>query len=135
MGRSKGGLTSKVHMLTDAHGNPKSFEVTEGNAHDLRMAESLSARSADIVIADKGYDSKPLRDALLGSGKIPIIPSRKCSMSANPHFDKEIYKARHAIENLFAKMKQYRAFATRFDKLKRNYVAATSLVCFMVWTQ
>ncbi|HYX38317.1 MAG TPA: transposase, partial [Oligoflexus sp.] len=73
LGRSKGGLTSKVHMLTDAHGNPKSFEVTEGNAHDMRMAESLSARSsADIVIADKGYDSKPLRDALLGSGKIPI---------------------------------------------------------------
>ncbi len=136
IGRSKGGLTTKVNVLSDAHGNPVTFELTGGNAHDMSAAEILLGQSlAEVLIADKGYDSDPLREKLSNSGITPIIPRRSNSTKSNPNFDKEIYKARHVIENLFAKMKQFRAFATRYDKLKRNYAAVVSLVCFMVWTQ
>jgi transposase len=136
IGRSKGGLTTKVHMLSDALGNPVGFELTGGNAHDMTMADSLVEKSsADAMLGDKGYDSNPLREKLIESGIVPIIPMKSNSTRPNPNFDKEVYKARHVIENLFAKMKQYRGFATRFDKLKRNYSAVICLVCFLVWTQ
>lgn len=136
MGRSKGGLTTKVNLLSDAHGNPITFELTGGNAHDMSAADLLVEQSkAEAMIADKGYDSDPLREKLSESGITPIIPRRSNSTKPNPDFDKELYKARHVIENLFAKMKQFRGFATRYDKLKRNYAAVVSLVCFMVWTQ
>lgn len=134
IGRSKGGLTTKVHMLTDAHGNPQDFIVTEGQAHDMKEASNLAKLTeAEFLLGDKGYDSEPLRDELLEKGVTPVIPRRKNSEKPNPCFDKDLYKARHTIENLFAKMKQYRAFATRYDKLKRNYISVVSIVSFMIW--
>ena len=134
LGRSKGGLTTKVHMLADAHGNPQEFVLTEGQAHDMREASTLAKLTeADFLLGDKGYDSDPLREELLEKNVIPIIPRRSNSTKPNPSFDKELYKARHTIENLFAKMKQFRGFATRFDKLKRNYAAVVAIVCAMIW--
>lgn len=136
IGLSKGGLTTKVHLLSDALGNPVTFELTAGNCHDMVKAEALIGKSsAEAILADKGYDSDPLREMIAQAGATSIIPRRSNSTKSNPSFDREIYKSRHVIENLFAKMKQYRGFATRYDKLKRNYSAVVSLVCFMVWTQ
>lgn len=134
LGRSKGGLTTKVHMLADAHGNPQEFILTEGQVHDMREASTLAKLTeADFLLGDKGYDSDPLREELMEKNVIPIIPSRSNSTRPNPSFDKELYKARHTVENLFAKMKQFRGFATRFDKLKRNYAAVVAIVCAMIW--
>ncbi len=134
MGRSKGGLTTKVHMLSDAHGNPQDFVLTEGQAHDMREAHTLLEKSeAEFLLGDKGYDSQELRDAALSRGITPVIPRKKNSLKTNEHFDSELYKSRHVIENLFAKMKQFRAFATRYDKLKRNYEAVVSIVCVIIW--
>jgi transposase len=134
IGRSKGGLTTKVHMLADAHGNPLQFILTEGQAHDMKEASTLAqATTADIILGDKGYDSEPLREELLQKAVVPVIPRRENSKKPNPSFDRELYKARHTIENLFAKMKQFRGFATRFDKLKRNYAAVVAIVCSAIW--
>ena len=134
MGRSKGGLTTKVHMLADAHGNPQEFEITEGQAHDMREAHNLARKTeAEVLLGDKGYDSEALREELLNKGVVPVIPRRKNSEKSNEHFDEELYKARHTIENLFAKMKQYRAFSTRYDKLKRNYAAVVAIVSAIIW--
>lgn len=88
---------------------------------------------ADALLGDKGYDSEPLRDELIQRGVRPIIPRKENSVKPNPCFDQHTYGSRHTIENLYAKMKQFRAFATRYDKLKRNYEAVVALVCTMTW--
>ena len=134
IGRSRGGLTTKVHMLADAHGNPLEFTLTEGQVHDMKEASNLADKSkGEFFLGDKGYDSEPLREQLIQKNITPIIPRRKNSERPNPFFDREIYKARHTIENLFAKMKQFRGFATRYDKLKRNYAAVVAIVCTVIW--
>lgn len=134
IGRSKGGLTTKVHMLADAHGNPREFVITEGQVHDMKEAATLAEISdADVFLGDKGYDSEALREMLLKKGVRPVIPRKKNSSKPNPSFDEELYKARHTVENLFAKMKEFRGFATRYDKLKRNYAAVVAIVCSEIW--
>lgn len=134
IGRSKGGNTTKVHMLTDAHGNPASFKITAGNIHDVSMGDKLIAASnAENIIADKGYDSEPLRDAILAQGATPHIPRKSNSQKPNPYFDKYLYRHRHLVENLFAKLKHFRAFATRYDKLTRNFTSTVFIACTLIW--
>lgn len=134
IGRSKGGLTTKVHMLADSHGNPLAIVITEGQAHDMREAFTLAEKSeSDIFLGDKGYDSDALRKMLFDKDCQPSIPTKGNSTRPNPGFDIDLYKFRHTVENLFAKMKQFRAFAARFDKLKRNYKGVVDMVCAMVW--
>lgn len=134
IGRSKGGNTTKVHMLTDAHGNPATFEITAGNIHDVSVGEKLIANSeAENIIGDKGYDSEPLRDAVLDRGALPHIPRKSNSRKPNPHFDKYLYRHRHLVENLFAKLKHFRAFATRYDKLTRNFTSTVFIACTLLW--
>jgi transposase len=88
---------------------------------------------ADIVIADKAYDAderviQPLEQA----GKSVVIPPR--SNRKNPRaYDEALYEARHLIENFFARLKQYRAIATRYDKTARNFLAAIYLAASIVW--
>lgn len=134
IGRSKGGNTTKIHMLTDAHGNPATFEITAGNVHDVSVGGKLIASSeAENIIGDKGYDSEPLRDAVLAKGALPHIPRKSNSRKPNPHFDKYLYRHRHLVENLFAKLKHFRAFATRYDKLTRNFASIVFIACTLLW--
>lgn len=134
IGRSSGGNSTKVHMLADACGNPVVFEITEGQIHDMVMAESLlKSCNPGFLINDKGYDSEPLRELARDQSMIPIIPRRKNSLKPNPEFDKDLYKFRHLVENLFARLKHYRAFATRYDKLKRNFASTVAFSCTMIW--
>lgn len=134
IGRSKGGNTTKIHMLTDAHGNPAIFEITAGNIHDVSVGGKLITDSdGENIIGDKGYDSELLRNAVLNKGAIPHIPRKSNSKKPNPHFDKFLYRHRHLVENLFAKLKHFRAFATRYDKLSRNFTATVFIACTLVW--
>lgn len=135
IGRSRGGLTTKIHMLADAHGNPASFEITEGQVHDMKRALALLEKCAPgtVLIDDKGYDSEPLREAARAKGITPCIPKRRGSSRPNPEFDRHLYKLRHLVENLFAKLKAFRALATRYDKLKRNYAAVVCIACAWLW--
>jgi transposase len=79
------------------------------------------------LIADKGYDAEarvlaPLRAA----GKEAVIPPRR-NRTEQRAYDRDLYRARHLIENFFCKLKQFRAIATRYDKTKRNFLAAIHL--------
>jgi transposase len=134
IGRSRGGLTSKVHAVCDAHGNPIRTSVSEGQCNDAVAAPELLRQStAEVVIGDKGYDSVALRDQIVAAGAEPVIPYRE-NTKHRPHgFDAATYKARHLIENMFAKLKQMRAFATRFDKLQRNYKGVVDMACTILW--
>ena len=136
IGRSSGGLSTKVYVLGDAYGNPLEFIVTEGQVHDMKEAATLADKTkADFLLGDKGYDSDALREQLFEKQTVPIILMKANSKRPNHFFDKELYKARHVIENLFAKMKQFRGFATRYDKLKRNYEAIVAIICNKIWLE
>lgn len=134
IGISRGGLTTKIHMAADAHGNPIDFEITGGQVHDAKAAEQVIARlSGDNLIADKGYDSETIREQARSQEMVPIIPRRTNSDKPNPEFDSHLYKQRHLVENLFARLKHYRSMATRFEKLARNFKAMVMIACTLIW--
>ena len=75
------------------------------------------------MVADKGYDSDPLRQQIEQRAMTPMIPKKANSKTGNGHMDWALYKHGHLVENAFAQLKHFRAIATRYDKLKRNYQA------------
>lgn len=135
IGRSRGGNTTKIHIAADAHGNPIDFEITGGEVHDVQIASKLieKVEQAEVVVANKGYDSENIRDMICLSGAQPVIPRKSNSTKPNPQFDSFLYKLRHLVENLFARLKHFRSIATRFEKLARNYKAMVYLGCSFVW--
>ncbi len=135
IGRSRGGPTTKIHMACDAHGNPIDFEITGGETHDAKAAPEIIRKidKADNFIGDKGYDSEEIRDQARSRGMNPVIPRKSNSKKPNPEFDSFLYKMRHLVENLFARLKHYRSIATRFEKLARNFKALVYLACSMIW--
>jgi transposase len=84
-------------------------------------------------IADKGYDSEKIRQQACDRGMNPVIPRKSNSKKPNPEFDKHLYKMRHLVENLFARLKHYRSITTRFEKLARNYKSMVYLACSIIW--
>lgn len=108
--------------------------MSPGQACDLDGADQLlPAVAADTVIADKGYDADARVIDYLGRvGKIAVIPSKR-NRKEPRYYDKHLYKARHLIENFFCKLKQFRAIATRYDKTKRNFLAAVQLASATIW--
>jgi transposase len=117
-------LSTKINATVDALGNPTGFTLTPGQACDLDGADILLPQiKADILIGDKGFDADervilPLEQA----GKIVVIPP-KANRKQPRAYDTELYKARHLIENFFARLKQFRAIATRYDKRAINFLA------------
>jgi transposase len=136
IGTSRGGSSTKIHMVSDSLGNPVCFEITGGEVHDSKVAEQLieeSGTEGSSFIADKGYDSEAIREKVRDKGMIPVIPRRKNSNKENPDFDSYLYRLRHLVENIFARLKHFRSVATRFEKLKRNYQAVVSIACSVVY--
>lgn len=127
-------MSTKIHATTDALGNPTSFMLTPGQAHDLNGADGLLPDlEADALLADKAYDAdERVLDLLQKAGKTAIIPPKR-NRKEQRDYDKELYKARHLIENFFCKLKQYRAIATRYDKTACNFLAAVYLAAAVVW--
>lgn len=127
-------MSTKIHTLVDALGNPIAFFLTPGQAHDLQGADALLPEMrADTLLADKAFDAdERVIEPLLAAGKSPVIPS-KSNRKLPRLLDKEMYKARHLIENFFCKLKQFRAIATRYDKTARNFLAAIHLAAATIW--
>jgi transposase len=134
IGRSKGGLSTKIHATVDALGNPTGFFLTPGQASDLEGADVLlPTLAAPLVIADKGYDAdQRVLQPLAQAGKTAVIPPR-ANRRVQREYDKDLYQARHLIENFFCQLKQFRALATRYDKTARNFLAAVYLAAATVW--
>ena len=135
IGRSRGGPTTKIHITADAHGNPIDFEITGGEVHDSKVAGKLIKKvgKAKNFIADKGYDSDEIRTLSREAGMNPVIPRRSNSKKQNPEFDVYLYKMRHLVENLFARLKHFRGIATRFEKLARNFKAMLFIACSFIY--
>jgi len=135
LGRSRGGLTTKIHTLCDALGYPLFCLLTGGERHESTQASALLRQAPagfNSLLADAGYDSDAFREGVMqqgGSATIPANPSR----AQKPVFDKHLYGARHVIENLFCKLKHNRRVATRYDKLQRHFLAMIQLACLRLW--
>ena len=93
----------------------------------------LPTMEADTLIADKAFDAGArVLEPLTAARKTAVIPPRT-NRSSPRHYDRELYAARHLIENFFAKLKQFRAIATRYEKTARNFLAAVQLIASTVW--
>ena len=120
--------------MVDALGNPVGFFLTGGQAHDLAGADHLlPAMEAGTLIADKAFDAdERVLEPLAAAGKAAIIPP-KANRVAKRDYDRHLYKARPLIENFFAKLKQFRAIATRYNKTARNFLAGIHLAATAIW--
>jgi transposase len=134
MGRSRGGLTTKIHALFDAHGLPITLKLTEGQAHDGRSAADMLNRlgDGDVLLADRAYDSDTLRHALAERGawaNVKPMPNR----INIPAFSRYLYRYRNLVERFFNKLKHFRAIATRYEKHDANYLALVKLASVRIW--
>jgi len=134
MGRSRGGLTTKIHALVDALGLPILLKITEGQAHDGRSAADMldTMGEGNVLLADRAYDSNALRHWLAKRGawgNIRAMPNRL----KPPPFSKWLYRQRNAVERFFNKLKHFRAVATRYDKRDDNYLASIKLASLRIW--
>ncbi|WP_374952360.1 MULTISPECIES: IS5 family transposase [Acinetobacter] len=134
IGRSKGGLSTKIHARTDALGNPTGFYLTDGQVHDLNGSDVLLDLSlSQTWLMDKAYNSRDrVIDPILEAKGQVVMPAKSNSIDQRD-YDRNLYKARHLIENFFAKLKQYRAIATRYDKLAQNFLSAIYLASTIIW--
>ncbi len=131
MGRSRGGLTTKLHAVVDAAGMPLRLGLTAGQRHDNSLAAELLAGlpQGALVLADKGFDARWIRTAVRDQGGWANIPVRKSSQGKREPivFSAYLYRARNAVERFFARLKQFRAVATRYDKSAANFLATAQL--------
>lgn len=117
IGRTKGGINTKLHAATDANGRPLSFFITAGQISDYTGAAALldDLPKAKWMLADRGYDADWFRDALEQKGIKPCLPGRK-SRSLPVKYDKPRYERRNRIEIMFGRLKDWRRVATRYDR-------------------
>ncbi len=135
LGRSRGGFTSKLHLKTDAHGNPLKVILTAGQRHDAPLFFKLfeeEVQGVQAILADKGYDSQAIREKIHSLEAEAVIPSRKNRLSPVEH-DREIYKHRHVIECCINKLKWFRRVFSRFDKLAVCYLSFVYFACILLW--
>ena len=126
-------MTTKIHAVVDALGNPVALSLTPGQAADITQAEPLLEKlEPGALLADKGYDSDALVAGLEARGITPVIPP-KANRKTPRKTDFALYRERNLVERFFGKLKQYRAIATRFDKLANTFLAGVLLVCVLIW--
>ena len=110
-----------------------SFILTAGQCHDSPQAKSLiEGYATDAVIADKGYDSTDLIDAVIAEGIEAVIPPRS-NRKGPREYDLHLYKERHLEECFINKIKHYRRVFSRFEKLSKNYLGCLSFVSALIW--
>ncbi len=126
-------MTTKIHAIVDALGNPLAIRLTGGQVHDITQAEALLAEvEPHALIADKAYDADAFIDALTIRRIEPVIPP-KANRKASRECDFARYSERNLIERFFNALKQFRGIATRYEKTARNFLAGVHLACALAW--
>jgi transposase len=127
-------LSTKIHAMVDALGNPVAFHLTAGQAHDLEGSDVfLPQMLAPALLADRAFDAdKRVIEPLRAAGKTPVIPPLPGRSQKRP-YDEELYKERHLIENFFCGLKQFRAIATRYDKRAANFLGGIYAAAIVIW--
>jgi transposase len=132
IGRSKGGLTTKILALTDALGNLVRFELLPGHRFDtVGVAPLIEDLDFDALIGDMAFDSNTLIAELDARGAQVVIAQHPRRASPRP-IDKEVYKWRHLIENFFGKLKEFKRIAMRSDKTDQSFAAMIHLAAAVI---
>lgn len=127
IGRSHGGLTTKIHLLCNEYGLPIDFLITGGDVHDVKPAPELIIRNKmKGLIADKAYGSVRIRKLLFKLKRKACIPA-KCNAKIKIPHDLAVYKKRHRIENLFARLKDLKGIALRTNRCSHTFASFVSL--------
>lgn len=139
LGRSRGGYSSKIHLLTDGQGMPLGVTVTAGQRNEGPEFENLfsscfintfrKAKRPTALAADKGYSSKKIRAFIRKKRILPVIPTPS-NQNPDPNFKPEIYRQRNVIERAVGWIKEFRRVATRYEKKIENYIAMIHIACF-----
>ena len=135
VGRTRGGLNTKIHAIVDALGNPAAFLLSPGNDNDSSHAIELMGLT-DItgsnLLGDKAYGTKEILAYIKEHNAVVVIPPK--SNTKEPWaVDYYLYKERHLVECFFQKIKWFRRVATRFDKLDKSFLAFVYLAAIMIW--
>ncbi|MCP3713397.1 IS5 family transposase [Paraburkholderia sp. CNPSo 3274] len=129
LGRSRGGLTTKLHLAVDDAGRPLRLIATEGQVSDISCANELVEHlRTGAVIADKGYDSNAFVESIRTTRAKAVIPPRS-NRKTKRRYSRVLYRTRNIVERFFSRIKHFRRVATRYDKLAGNYLAFASLAC------
>ncbi|WP_299085958.1 IS5 family transposase [uncultured Ruegeria sp.] len=134
IGRTKGGMNTKLHAVTDSLGRPIRFFISAGQVSDYTGARALvnSLPPADWLLGDRGYDADWFREALNDRGIKPCIPGRK-SRDKPVRYDKRRYKRRNRIEIMFGRLKDWRRVATRYDRCPKVFLSAIALAATVLF--
>lgn len=158
LGRSRGGLSTKIHLASDNRARPLAFYATAGQAGDAPAFEAVMARirvprrglgrprtRPDTVLADRAYSSRAIRSHLRRRGIRAVIPQpadqvghrlrRGRAGGRPPGFDAEVYKQRNTVERCISRLKQWRGLAMRTDNLALAYEAALHLAAILIWSR
>lgn len=125
-------MTTKIHAICDALGNPVEIDITAGQDADINRAEPMLENiDPDAFLADRAYDADRLIDRLTERGITPVIPpKRNRTMPRDTDF--ALYRERNLVERFFNKLKQFRAIATRYDKLKSTFLTAVQFASIII---
>ena len=136
IGKTKGGINTKVTVICDENLNTIEFQIDSGNRSDMKIGEEIieSIDKDTIVVADKGYNSEKIREKLRKRKIRPVIPYKSNSKKRKKISSKKLYKQRNVIERFFLKLKKFRRINTRFDKLSLTFqpFVIISFICLMI---
>jgi len=133
LGRSRGGFTTKIHIVVDALGNPLRLRLTAGQVHDITQAAMLlNGLKANFVIADRGYAAQSLIDQITESGATAVIPPHQRA-KLKREYDRWLYRERHLVECFINKVKHFRRVFSRFDKLAQRYAGFVAFASVLIW--
>jgi transposase len=134
IGRSRGGLTTKIHAVVDALGNPLRYILSPGQACDYTKAEALIAElPAEHVLEDKGYESKALRDVIAKKNAVAVSPPRRSSPQVACDF--ALYCERILVERFFQNIKHFRRIATRYEQTPKAFMSLLAVLSAFIWTK
>lgn len=127
-------MNTKLHALCDNLGRPVRLLITEGQRSDFKGADVLliDLPRAKAVLGDKGYDSDKIRSMLADQDITPCIPPTR-NRKTTIEYCKSLYKSRHKVENLFAKLKDWRRIATRYDRCAHTFRSAIYLAATVIF--
>lgn len=132
-GRSRGGFSTKVHALVDYKGRPLRLVLTPGQRHEMVAAgELLEAAQGEALLGDTSYDSNDFIQQIEARGMRAVIPPHPGRKQPRP-LDETVYRQRYLVELCFHRLKRFRAVATRYDKMARNFLALLHLACAWLW--
>ena len=139
LGRSRGGYSTKIHVLTDLKGIVLAVTATPGQSHESKEFENLMTagplnlhrknKRPKAIAGDKGYSTNAIRSWVQDRDIEDVIPTRT-NETRNPRFKKRLYKKRNIVERVIGRLKEFRRIATRYDKIVDNYIAMIKIAAF-----